>query len=282
MFKTPPMAVGLEVSGPTLELSALKRLLQATLPPVVFCDAPITKMHDSLPMLLFRFETLIKLSEHGQLAWLAYLFPWVLINEAISHTSASTVERLGWFRLAYSYLMTCLVTYFDCSLGPRMRYVRRMSASESVGRTLFDRRQVMHPRNAIAGIVFEIHHACTPISLQRISTVPLEMLFGLTRLHTKTHQTVSAIIKTMEIDQAMRLVSASQEGRNRRLASARRLTLARRDIIWDRNQSILRGRCCGLWTFPYPAASDRTRKMRTIRLWSICSQICFCPLPKRS
>jgi hypothetical protein len=138
MLKTPPMAIGLNISDPTLELPALKMLFLGVLPPVVFCDDPITKMHDSLPMLLFRFETLIKVYEAGQLGWLAYFLPWVLINEAMSCKSASTVERLGWFRVAYCYLMNCLVTYRDRPLGPGMLQVGRASAGLSARRTLFD------------------------------------------------------------------------------------------------------------------------------------------------
>jgi hypothetical protein len=84
---------------------------------------------------------------------LVYFFPWVIIHETMSYKGASTVEWLGWFRLAYCFLMTCLVTYRDCSLGPGMRYVGRMSASESARRTLFDRKRVMQTTNTIAGIV---------------------------------------------------------------------------------------------------------------------------------
>jgi hypothetical protein len=76
----------------------------------------------------------------------------------------------------------------------------------------------MHATNTIAGIVYEIHNGKGPISLQRITTVPLEKLFGVTRLHARTHQTMANVVRQMEIDQAMRLVYAHHEVQNRRLA----------------------------------------------------------------
>jgi hypothetical protein len=75
-------------------------------------------MHDSLPMILFRFGTLIKLYEERQFPWLAFFFPWVLLNEAMSSKTATTLDRLGWLRLAYCYLMKCAITYRDCQFGP--------------------------------------------------------------------------------------------------------------------------------------------------------------------
>jgi hypothetical protein len=54
----PPMAVGLDPYSPELSLGNLVGLLGDDLPAVVFSDDSITKMHDSLPIVLFRFEVL--------------------------------------------------------------------------------------------------------------------------------------------------------------------------------------------------------------------------------
>jgi hypothetical protein len=91
----PPMAVGVDISDPILDLFALKTLFPEAPSPVIVCNDPIVKMHDFWQMLLFRLETLIKLCEDGQLAESAYFLPWVLINEAMSHKDGSIVERLG-------------------------------------------------------------------------------------------------------------------------------------------------------------------------------------------
>jgi hypothetical protein len=74
MLKDPRMVVGLETSFPELSLSRLVRLLGDDLPAVVFNDDPVTKIRDSLPMVLFRFEILVKLYEAREMAWVAYSF----------------------------------------------------------------------------------------------------------------------------------------------------------------------------------------------------------------
>jgi hypothetical protein len=84
MLKEPPMVVGVETSSPELPSSRLVRLLGDDLPPVVFSDDPVTKMPDSPPTVLFRFEILVKLYEAREMAWVAYFFPWVLINKGMS------------------------------------------------------------------------------------------------------------------------------------------------------------------------------------------------------
>jgi hypothetical protein len=79
---------------------------------------------------------------------------------------------------------------------------------------------LIHDTNSIAGILYEIRNAPqgTKISLQRLSTVPLEKRFGMTRMHAGRHQTLGAIIKTMEVDAAMKSVYAYVCAKNRRLA----------------------------------------------------------------
>jgi hypothetical protein len=118
MLKAPGMAVGLDTTSRELTLQTLKTLLIGDLPPIVLSDDRITKMHDSLPMVLFRFETLTKLDEAREFVWLAYCFPWVVLNEAMLHQTVTTMDRVGWFRLAYAHFMTCRDRwhhYLECS-----------------------------------------------------------------------------------------------------------------------------------------------------------------------
>jgi hypothetical protein len=101
MLKEQPMVVGLETSSPELSLRRLVRLLGDVLLAVVFSDGPITKMHDSLPMVLFRFEILVKLYEVREMVWFAYFFPWVLINEGMWDKQVDTYGGVRWFQIAH-------------------------------------------------------------------------------------------------------------------------------------------------------------------------------------
>jgi hypothetical protein len=71
---------------------------------------------------------------------------------------------------------------------------------------LFARKLLMHVTNSIAAIVYEISNAKTDISLRRASTTPVENRFGQTTIIAGVHQKVSAIVKTMEIDEAVKFL----------------------------------------------------------------------------
>jgi hypothetical protein len=75
----------------------------------------------------------------------------------------------------------------------------------------------MHATNTIAAIVYEISNAKTDLSLRRVSTTPLENRFDQTRIRPGFHQKVSAIVKTMEIDEAVKFLYSQRAVKNRRL-----------------------------------------------------------------
>jgi hypothetical protein len=79
--------------------------------------------------------------------------------------------------------------------------------------------------NSIAGIVYEIKRAKEPISLQSISTVPLEKESGTMRLHAGVDQTSGELVKTMDIDQAMKLVYVHEQIKSRRLTHPETIVL---------------------------------------------------------
>jgi hypothetical protein len=113
-LKNPPMVVGLDPDSPELSLGNLVCLLGDGLPAVIFGDASITKMHDSLSMVLFGFEILVKLYEARELAWVAYFLPWVLSNDGMSQKQVDTYDRVRWFQMTYIYLTKIRVTYESC------------------------------------------------------------------------------------------------------------------------------------------------------------------------
>jgi hypothetical protein len=79
---------------------------------------------------------------------------------------------------------------------------------------------LIHATNSIAGILYEIRNAPQgiKISLQWLSTVPVEKNFGVTIMHRGRHQTLAAIITTTEIGAAMKFVYPYVQVKNRALA----------------------------------------------------------------
>jgi hypothetical protein len=86
-----------------LNLRQLKELLTPSLPNVVLCDLQITKIHDSLPMALYRFTHIAPI-RNGSVAdsdttrkycpWFAFFLPWSLFHEIVFHPRAYTLMRL--------------------------------------------------------------------------------------------------------------------------------------------------------------------------------------------
>jgi hypothetical protein len=217
MLKKTQMVVGLDGNLTELDLQRVIDLLRDDLSPIVFSDDPITKMYDSLPMGLFRFEVLLKLYEARELGWVAYFFPWVLVKEPMSHPRVNTRVGVEWFNIACCYLMKCTVAYHDRPAGPGIQPFGTKGGDPATRRILFDRKLLMHATNTIAAIVYEISNAKTFISLRRALTNPLENRFGQTRIHAGVHQTVSAIVKTMEIDEAVKFLYSQRLVKTRRL-----------------------------------------------------------------
>jgi hypothetical protein len=99
----------------------------------------------------------------------------------MSHKEVNAYDRVGWFHIAYVYLMKILVTC-DTELARHgVKPLGRKNAGSTDRHLLFDRNLLVYTTNSIVGIVCEIKRAKEPISLQRISTVPLEKKSGPTR-----------------------------------------------------------------------------------------------------
>jgi hypothetical protein len=101
-----------------------------------------------------------------------------------------------------------------------MSLFRRKKGLNTTKCTLFDQKLLIHASDSIAGILYEIRNVPqgTKVTLQWLSTVPVEKEFGVTRMHAGRHPTLTAIIKTMEVDAAMRFVYRYIHLKNRRFA----------------------------------------------------------------
>jgi hypothetical protein len=140
LLKKITMTRGLKTDRAELNLEKPMEVIGSDLPVVVFSDESVTKMHNSLPISLFRFQILLKLYETREFAWLAYFFPRVLINEGMSHQNVAVWDRVSWFLVAYCYLMTCLDTYETSELGPRMSLFGQKKGTDITRRTPFDQK----------------------------------------------------------------------------------------------------------------------------------------------
>jgi hypothetical protein len=153
-----PMVVGITTDSTELHLKRLVLFLPDNLSAVVFSNDPITKMHDSLPMVLFRFEIRLTISEARECAWVAYFHPWMLINDATSHKHVDPYryDRMGSSQQANMYLMKITVNYRAYPVRPGIRQFGCKSAGRQEPRLMFDRKLLMHTNISIRGIVYQI------------------------------------------------------------------------------------------------------------------------------
>jgi hypothetical protein len=93
-------------------------------------------------------------------------------------------------------------------------FVKRKEIGTSV-RCRFDGSPVIHAINTVETINYELHIADDPVSLQHLANLPVEKLFGVTRLHAETDQTFSGMIEAMEYDQVTKFVTERQKVKKR-------------------------------------------------------------------
>jgi hypothetical protein len=135
-----PMTIDLESTTSELKFDTLVERIGDDLSAIIFSNDPIRKMRDSLPMALFRFEVLEKLSEARELGWFAYFLPWVLLNGGMSDQNVDSSDRMEWFLIAYCSLPTCMNIYQEQQLEPGMSTFRTKKDARTVRRMLFDRK----------------------------------------------------------------------------------------------------------------------------------------------
>jgi hypothetical protein len=109
------------------------------------------------------------------------------------------------------------MTYHDRPAGSGIKPFGTKGSDSATRRILFDRKLLMRATNTIAATVYEISNAKTDISLRRASTTPLENRFGQTVIPAGVHQTVSTIVKTIEIDESIKFLYSQRVVKNRRL-----------------------------------------------------------------
>jgi hypothetical protein len=81
--------------------SILSIQMTAQMPDVIFGNARITKMHDSLPLQFFFRQPIAAAFEGYQGQEFCLLFPWYLMMAGLTHFGLSTEARCSMFELVF-------------------------------------------------------------------------------------------------------------------------------------------------------------------------------------
>jgi hypothetical protein len=276
LLKKIPICVGLRVSSPEISINAIIEVLDFDLPRIVFNDQKITKMHDSLPILLFQHKYLVLLYSTGNYPAFCYFFPFVMFNEAISRENINVAIRISWLQLALFFFVAIFVGYRDGEVEENLTQFGNLRNPLS-RRQLFDQKLLIHGINTIVALLHFIKSSNGEIYLDRIGTAPLEKKFGMTRLHARTHQTMSSILKTMEIDAALKNLAFYQESKKRKLIYGQIVEGSEESFTFSYNPCVLTDSILKLVDFPIHLHSRGENSLDASSLISYLIQECIVP-----
>lgn len=197
--------VGLTNSSEVIDIERLQGLLN--LPSKVFSNQRFTKMHDDLPISLFSFESLERLTACAP-TYVSYFLPFCLLNIGLSEERLSLEERVNLFEVSFYYSFVYReVVKNTPSLLPEHKSVR------STHVRLFPDSLMLELSNTLASILSIIYSYNGTIHLNRIGTNPLEHTFGAIRMRSRHKNTYKKMVKSIgDIETWKRMVSVVGTG----------------------------------------------------------------------
>jgi hypothetical protein len=143
-----------------------------------------------------------------------------LINEAVPYTRdlapATSATRLACLDLALQDMLFIHETYETKEFDSTIRKYGQKKAHEKTS-SLFGKKLIMHIIYSLMGILFSCHQ----IGLILVSASwhrSTRKAIWVTQMHSKLHQTMAAILKTMTQDQSRKILYVHEEMKERRLA----------------------------------------------------------------
>ena len=165
---------------------------QFDLPSVVFSDDKFTKMHDSLATRLFSLKNLAILLENRNFSVLSFFLPMCLLTASLQEPTLSVQERLYMLELGFFYM----ISYYGCSQEVHGPLGQRKSHGEKHIRA-FDMTFVMEYCNTVFTIIRVLRNVNGTIALNRIGSNPVEHLFGLVRMKSRSVHTFDRMTRVL-------------------------------------------------------------------------------------
>lgn len=188
---------GFSTDSPKIDLEAIQQTLK--LAPVVFLDAQMTKMHDSLPIALFSTKSFLQLIKTDNYPAILYFFPWVLFLAAISNTNLSANIRYDLMEIVLYYLLFYISNLIACYPSISDKISQKKSAGKPM-MVLFNEELVIETCNSIHSTMMLMRTSKIPLKLERVSSTPLEHSFGKVRFKAGHIQTFEKIMKGFSTD----------------------------------------------------------------------------------
>ena len=195
---------GFDEKSDAIDLDHVKSILSKS-PDVVWCNELYTKMHDRLPLELFKIENFLALVSHGDLTAAAFWFPISISILAINAPDIGFENRRYLLETAFWFL----VFYFDCWENDEVT-LRSKKYKGDLHVTFFTRELLMEFTNTIH-CHLQLMSTVKKFSYDRNSTTPLEHKFGQARIRAHDKHTLTKFLRTLSLLQAVNTGERLQE-----------------------------------------------------------------------
>lgn len=162
------------------------------LPSAVFSSEKFTKMHDSLATSLFSLQNLAILFENRDMSALSFFLPMCLLAASLEEEELTVEERLFMLQMGFFYM----ISYYGCSQEVPGSLGQRKIRGESHIRS-FDNAFIIEYCNTVFSIIRALHEVNGTIALNRIGSNPVEHLFGLVRMKSRSVHTFDRMIRVL-------------------------------------------------------------------------------------
>lgn len=165
---------------------------QLHLPSVVFSDEKFTKMHDKLATRLFSLETLVSLMERRNITSLTYFLPLCLLTVALEESNLMVEERILFLEIGLYYMLAV----YGMSLNTRVQ-LREFKVRTQTDVRLFDQKFLQEYCNTVVAILKVLFTVNGTVHLNSVGSNPVEHLFGLIRMRSRSVHTYAKLLRTM-------------------------------------------------------------------------------------
>ena len=198
---------GFDKESPTLNIEEIAATL-ADMGDVVWSNELFTKMHDALPLELFKTENLIELIQNGKYEAAAFWFPITLSNIAINGKDIGFENRDFLLQCAFYFL----VYYSDC-WNRSEDTLRQKKYGENLDVTFYTRDLLIEFTNTLHAHI-QLMHSEKKFNFSRNSSSPLEHKFGFVRGRSHDINTLTRFIQVVASLQTVACESTYNEIRN--------------------------------------------------------------------
>ena len=186
---------GFDLDSITLEIEKIKETLKSEYP-VIWDNNIYTKMHDKLPIELFKVENLVKLIEAKNFPAACYWFPISLALIAIDGDSIGDEYRKFFLETAFWFLVFYREAWTNSEGTLKQRAYQK------------DHNVTFYTEDLLIEFTNTIHchlrlmESLSSFSFDRNSSMPLEHKFGIARMRARNVHTLRRFLRTISTLQA--------------------------------------------------------------------------------